>query len=448
MSHDDRTAAAAPRERPWARVLLLALTLATLVWFGQTLWQGLAHPNRNPTRTRIGDVALATEVGVRCGEHDQLTIRMIHSPDKAEWLQQGAEAFMRRCPNMQVELRALDDVSAIDALSHDSVRPTLWMPTDDVSVDLLPPLPGLERGPSLVRSPLVVLLWKDRLEALEQLRPEGFGHLDAWASLACALPPEHPGGSPGHAAAAERWTWIEWWTQVLAEPPRQPPTWPTPAQLEPWGHVDFMHPSPSRDVAGLAVLTLIAYGRLGRDDLPEDELVEAMASGHAELEPWLARCKASEEAPLLAEGRLGHHLQWFGPTGSDGAFLYERSAIEVLRQHEAWTSQLRVVTPATTMIADHPAVYLASADDPVGKAARQLVEFLQSPEPQAWAIADGFRPTSPDVDVRYARVESNPFIQLRRFGVALELEAGEPPALDRDLLIALRESWQNATGRE
>jgi hypothetical protein len=447
MSHDDSTGSGALRERPWAQVLLVSATLTALGALGWVLWQGLAHPNRNPTRTRIGDVALASDVGKSCGEHDQLTIRVIHSPDKSAWMQRGVEAFMRRCPNTQVELRPLDDVAAIDSLSYDAARPTLWVPSDGVAVDLLPPLAGLERGPSLLRSPLVVMLWSDRLEALEQLRPGGFERLDAWASLACALPPDEVEEPQARADMHPR-AWAEWWVQAFGAPPREPPSVPTREQLEQWGNVDFLHASPSHDVAGLATLALMAYGRLGHDELEDDELVEAIESGHAALEPWIARCEAGGVPPELSERRLADRLHWFGPTGPDGTFVYEHSAIEVLRRQEESSEGLRVVTPATTIVADHPAVYLVRAEEPAGEAARQLVEFLRGPEPQVWAIEAGFRPASPDVEIRHARTESNPFVELRRFGITLDLEVREAPALDLDLLVALREGWQDATGRE
>lgn len=439
-----------PRREPITKqVVALALTVAGFAGFGWSLWRGLAHPNRNPARTRIDNVALASEVGVSCGDHEHLAIHVVHSPDKGEWLQRGAEAFMSRCPNTQVVLEPLPDLEAVARLAHDARTPTLWMPTADVSVALLPERPYLERGPSLLRSPLVVLLWSDRLAALDHLVPAAFERPDVWSRLACALP-ETEAEVPLARAAMRPWTWWEWWKHALAEPPRLPPGEPTPAQLQQWDRVDFVHPSPTQSVTGLAALMLMAHGWLGDDAFEAGALEEELDAGAPRLELWLARCEAGQDEPLVSERRLAQQLHRFGTNGIDGVLVFERAALEVLGQLDESGDRadvLRVVTPATTIVADHPAVYLVSEDEPAGASARRLVEFLRSPALQASAIPLGFRPGDPSLDVRHAAVAKNPFVELRRFGVTADLDVRSPPPLDRERLTTLLETWQDASGR-
>ena len=97
---------------------------------------------------------------------------MVYSEDKREWIEHAAARFAKLCPNIQVKLRAMEDFSALSAMLDGELHPTIWAPTDELSLryfqyqaERQKRADGWQiiRRQELVRSPQVLLIWQDRL---------------------------------------------------------------------------------------------------------------------------------------------------------------------------------------------------------------------------------------------------------------------------------------------
>jgi hypothetical protein len=99
------------------RLLGLLGLLGVLGWLGYQTWQHLVHPNEQPSRAWIDDRSYSDpEFVARCGPEVELHVTIVHSPEKTEWIEHAAEAYMRRCVNTQISLIAREDLHALDEL--------------------------------------------------------------------------------------------------------------------------------------------------------------------------------------------------------------------------------------------------------------------------------------------------------------------------------------------
>jgi hypothetical protein len=419
-----------------------------------------------------------------CGPLDPrgaaILVEVVHSDDKKRWIEGAASEFMRRCPQIQLRLTALDDLDAADAILRGDRRPTLWAPLDELSLRYLADrwtarsdellLRADEQRP-LLNSPLVLLLWKDRLRALAMIRGEG-GDADRagpgfWVDVACPRVPLAPSGSPLSQAKLVPGGWREWYESRIpapAAPPPQagtrtgallttaPPEDPQAVALQAWGRVKFAAASPAHSTGGAAVLFLMASQYMSTtrpgDTAGFAAALERDADG---LHGWLRRCQAGLDGPEASRG-LAEMLLDIGPSGLDGVFTYEHLAVPVLQQMgDPGLPELRVLYPQPTLVANHPAVLLWP-DDPrqtaARDAARRWLDFLESDAVQRDAVPFGLRPAKLTGSVGGFDLINNPFRGLRRFGVETDPVLKELGRPDGRSFHALLELWQAATGRD
>ena len=440
----------------------LAYLSAALVFMGGValvLGERMLDPNVEPGHTRIGDVTMALPTfDERCGEAEHALVDVIHSEDKAGWLIDGTALFMQECPNVQVRLHAMSDHEAMRTIESSELVPALWAPSDSIFVDHLeerrPSLaPALTRGPSLLRSPLVVLLWEDRLAALDVLLPDLAGRASAWAELACAGV-SHVAESPVNELETERpIPWAEWWNDRFPVPERLPAQ-PSIETLERWGRVDVLHATPSRSSDGALALMLLAHAHAAAETGAEAVASQAGLDDALELRQeafasWLRRCEAHHDALLDTAEILTERMFQLDSQGLDGAITPEYLALGMLARagtHEE-LNRARVLYPRSTLVVDHPVAYFAVRDEQAQDGARRLVEFLRGTRTQRAAIRLGFRPGNPEVTILDGDLRPNPFLELRRFGTMPDLDVVEVPRVSRDRLRTLVETWEDVTGR-
>jgi hypothetical protein len=204
---------------------------------------------------------------------------------------------------------------------------------------------------------------------------------------------------------------------------------------------------------------------------------------------WLRRCEGARPDFEEPERVLTHRMLQRGSAGFDGVLTYEplaREAIEMFEPGVDATPEVRVVYPKRTFVSDHPVTYFspsceelaratldswqqagdyslasvlrlvadlafsgkcASRDIGESAAARRFTEFLRSDPMQRRAIELGYRPGQPDFDIGNARVEHNPFLELREHGVVLELGADLTMRPGFELTVEFQQLWADATGR-
>ena len=384
-------------------------------------------------------------------------VEMLYSDEKQAWIEQAAELFSRRCPNIQVRLTAMDDFAAAHAIVTGTVRPTVWAPTDEIVVTSLvdrwaavstDPLFAADEPLSLVRSPLVLLLWDDRLRVLAAIRERTGAQTGPWSQLCAGIRKDPPAPKIEYTAP-----------------------FPSLAEIAGWGHVKIGHSSPTRSAAGLEAIYLMAYDYLvapaarGDDDDASDGFSEgavrssaaseatfraALDAQQGELGRWMARCEGGLVSDPDSAALLTDTMFHVGGERYDGVATYEHLVFPILDRldgNDDVMDNVTVVYPRTTIVNKHPAMLLADGDEAAREAARKWLAFLRSAEMQRRAIEFGFRPADPEVKIRDHHVDANPFLRHRRYGIAFSGPLREPPRLDGARVNLLIELWRDATGR-
>jgi hypothetical protein len=396
------------RRRRWRYALLFTLVVLA-VWVAVALLveqsrranRGVAHPGFVDLRFASPSFTAACGPGERSP-----SLVVVTSPEKLAWIERGVERFVDRCPNTNVEILARGDVEVIAEIQAGALAPGLWLPSDEIFVDDLEArldldVPAFERRASLLRTPLVLMMWDDRARTLSKLWPEDSRVPGLVAELGC------PGGSEGF---------------------------------------DVRHPTPTRDPSGALVLLAEVSGYLAArgDPIDGDGLARALERFEPAIVDWLRRCNAGGQREFGDPPRtLAQRMIQRGPEGYDGVIVHEHLALEIL-EHEP---DVRLRYPPELIVANHPAVVFVGAERPV---AERLVDFLGDEAMQREAVTFGLRPGDRRITMREAAPgANNPFLRLRSFGVALELPAHEhaPPRPRPDSLRRLLELWSDATGR-
>lgn len=488
-------------------VAKLGLLLGGLLVLAHFFGQGGNFIRTEPPAATLADTHLGGNQGAAlCGTVSlgarPLPIEMVYSEDLRRWIEPAADRFARLCPNIQVRLTALPDIEAADAILAGKVQPTIWAATDDLSLryledrwsqrgDALPFVRAEQQ--ELVHSPLVLLMWQDRLRLLSAVLRNQSSAEGRWTRSLCAGIPREAelAGLPQESLLPGRWADFSESLLSVPKPPRgkagrqaratapirpvgDEPL-PSLSEVEQWGRVKIGHTSPTRDSAGLAALYLLAYDYLQPPQAlaaasppaspPPDGGASAVvpagpAGGAAEFESafdaqrialrrWLRRCEGGLDLPPRSARQLTASLFNVGPSLYDGVITYEHLALPYLDRvdaHAAALGRLVLLYPEPTLVARHPAVVFRGSAD-LRSAAERWLRFLLSKPMQEAAIDAGFRPVGTEVSLRSYESESNRFLSLRRYGVIVQPVLREAPRSRGRTAQALIELWGEVTGR-
>lgn len=447
--------------RVFLGLALLSLLAYFLAWGGN-----FARTVREQSQLADIQAHVAAQIE-RCGrpamDGRPIAIEMLYSEGMRPWIELAGERFSRQCPNLQVKLTAMEDFVAIDGLLAGRLHPTLFAPSDELSLSYLAhrwkrlgtQLPwNLSEKWELISSPLVWLIWEDRQRVLASITGQP-GEEGVWARTLCPLVPRNPDPPEPLLADLIPGTWADWYAARpvqatgghagKSEPAPADPSLPTMEAIAAWGRVKFGHSQPTRHAAGAATLVLLAQDPLHPAGL--DRLVPSEADS---LRRWLRRCEAGIEAPRPSAQALTDAMAHLGPSALDAVVTYEHLALPILMQIEASAGnlpKLAVIYPRPTLVARHPAVLLSAAPDQM-EAAKRWLAFLRSPVMQEEALAFGFRPAISERPLLDDAVEQNLFLRFRRYGVRPEphlVEAARPTGQGLEQLLGL---WAAATGRD
>lgn len=490
------------------KVLVLVGILAALVYFFRRGGNFIKTP---PGHSELVDTHNVTSEQIAlCGQPTKdarpIVVEMVYSDDMRAWIDVATDTFMHRCPNIQIKTRALPDIDAADAILSGQLKPSIWAPTDELSLRYLDSRFRQRKGTipfsltsktSLVESPLVLLIWQDRLRLLSAMLREERSPEGQWVRGPCALIPKEPDMSGLVIEAMVPGTWADWYGPLIAPLTAPQPVargkrkgaapvlipaarpigdvpLPSLEDVKQWGRVKIGHTRPTRDSAGVAALYLMAYdyvlppqerAALGAADAADpvpateakqqaDERVlrgfeEAYKAKKSKLGRWLRRCEAGLDAAPTNAPALTEAIFNAGPELYDGVVTYEHLVLPFLSRvdsHAAALRKLVIIYPEPTLLARYPAV-LFDVLPPQKEATDRWLRFLLSKEMQEKAIEAGFRPTSPEVTVRSYNVEGNQFLHLRRYGVLLQPNLKEAVRADGALVQDLLSLWGEVTGR-
>jgi Bacterial extracellular solute-binding protein len=488
------------------KVLCLAAVAVGIIYF---FFRGGDFTTLNPAPPELIDTRTSASDRIEiCGPPTNATravaIEMVYGDDMRPWIEAANDAFLHLCPDIQVKITAVPDIAAADAIFAGELKPVLWAPTDELSVRYLEhrwkqrkdALPfRADRSTSLVESPLVVLIWQDRLRLLSGLLHEDHSNEGLWVRAPCALISRDPDVTGVPVEAMVPGTWFDWYRPfvtplnvpppvgggrrraAVAAPPLQPISdepLPTLDEVKTWGRVKIGRARPTHDSAGAAALYLMAYdyalppterqalmprpangpppgtdARRGGDEQLMRAFEKAFAENKTSFGKWLRRCEAGQEAPTAATPDVTLDMFDVGPSLYDAVVTYEHLALPLLKRVDAHADVLRkliVLYPEPTLLARHPAV-MFEASAAQKEAARLWLRFLLSKDMQERAIDVGFRPVNPEVTIRGYNEDSNQFLRLRRYGVLIQPHFVEAPRAGGSQIQELLTLWGEVTGR-
>jgi len=308
-----------------------------------------------------------------------ITLNFTYSTEKSAWMQAVTDAFHSKgmSYNHKTIQVVLDERGSVDGQARilsGEINPVAWSPASflelnqlsadwqqhnngaDIIInngDLLPK--------SLVFSPLVFAVWKDRAQVLLNK----YGKID-WPAV--------------HSAV----TLKNGWSDIGGNPA--------------WQLVKFGQTRPDQSNSGLLTIALLAYAANNEQrDLTVDQLNTTQFKQYF---------KDIEDAVNAFGRSSGTFLQNVvieqGPAQYDIVTTYENLVLTlenqaINRQHQ----QLQLFYPNVNILSDHPFAILQArgVTNEQRMAARVFREFLLATEQQKVALSSGFRPTNPNVQV-------------------------------------------------
>ena len=364
----------------WLGKLLVMAIVAALGWGAWQLYE------------RRGDRG-ATLPPVRRAARDGRTTTVAVSPEKRRWLEWAAREFEKTDEGRgsDIAILPMPSMDAVDAIVSGDAAIAAWSPSSSAlkqELERHAQLAGrklIAREESLATSPMAFAIWSGRHDAIRT----------------------GPGAIPFGTAA-----------RALATP-------------QTWGWFKLAIADPARSHAGLMTLVLLAYEHHGKSSgLKNSDVVDAA---------FLEKLSAIKRgATLYADtAAIVRDMTANGPAAVDAAFLYESSAVEVLRSAQKRWGELQIVYPAVNIWSDHPYYVLHTpASDESREVAEAFLQFLTGDESQRQALARGFRPRSRPTPETLAE---GPFPLQPKGATGAAVELPSPDVL-RNLLAA----WQRA----
>ena len=357
--------------------------------------------------------AAAASTALRAVTH----IRFVYSAEKKTWLTEALVRFGREHPDIKVETVEKGSLDLVQVLLDQGERPTLISPADEVALnlltsdfrqkngsDLVAP-DGADKAVPLVLTPLVLVAWEDRAQVLAgNDRRLTFRHLhDAVGN---------PKGWPGVGGKAD------------------------------WGFVKLGHTNPTRSNSGLQALILMAYEFHNKRNGLEvkDILDEKFQAFVKTIEKGVAKFGDSS-------GTFMEEMVLYGPSKYDVVVTYENLAIQNIANAQGRWGNLRIFYPPQTMWSSHPVALLQGdwVTPEQRDAARKLIAFLRDKPEQQRALALGFRPANPEVQM-ISPDGTSPFKSAEAFGVRVDFgSVVEPPP--GPVIRNLMEMWSRQIGR-
>ncbi|MDI1475888.1 substrate-binding domain-containing protein [Polyangium sp. y55x31] len=506
------------RDEPRSKKTTLGLTLrdiaissGLLALFAAFFVRGGRFVPDIPKPSRLVDMKVVIEASSEtCGpappDEHPVIVEMLYSNDKQAWIDEAATRFAKICPRIQIKAMAAGGIEGADSILKGEVKPTIWSPADDLVLRYLDGRWRESRGRSpfditkqvsLARSPLVILIWEDRLEVLEAIREKNKSGEGLWVDAMCPGVPRDPQNLEEMALEdMVPGTWIDWYGSVVPTALPQEPApaprrvgkksarayiapFPTTDEMKRWGRAKFAHPSPTRSAEGLEALYLMAYdyalppnerptalkerikealgqppkeGVVVRGDLAEADFARAFQERRERFQRWLERCEAGAPPPSPSAPLLTDAIFDLGASRYDAVVTQEQLVFTILQHfdtHADVMAELRVVYPQPTLVNEHPVVIFDDGEITAEQrtAAEKWIGFLRGPEMQKLAVERGLRPVNPELKLRSVEDSENPFFKFRRYGVEIDAPLVEAPRLDSKFVTELVRAWRDATGR-
>lgn len=310
-----------------------------------------------------------------------IVVSVLYSTEKEAWLNEAIVEFERTRPiinghPVQVELEKMGSREIYLAVLDGSRQPDVVSPASMLQISILQDqssgvfgravvnMADTETCRPVVTTPLVLVAWKERADALWGARPPR----DLWKQL--------------QSSVVDPQGWAK-----LGQPD--------------WGYVKFGHTDPLRSNSGFMTILLMTYdyhdktNGLHAEDILSD----------ADYQDWFINFEKNISDFEYSTGPLMQKMVSYGPSTYDLVAVYEATAIEQAENAVGRYGELRVYYPPATVWSDHPFCILESdwVTDDKRAAAKLFIDYLTSQPSQELALLKyGFRPVDASIPLGQA----------------------------------------------
>lgn len=353
-----------------------------------------------------------------------VVVTVLYSTEKEAWLGEVISGFETSGANVnghpvKVELEKMGSWEINTAVLDGTRKPVIVSPASSLQIAAIQDASTAQFGESLVnpadtvscrpvvRTPLVLVAWKERADVL-------------WG--------QQPGSS----------LWPNIHNAVV-----NPQGWAAYNHPE-WGYVKFGHTNPLRSNSGFMTILLMTYGYHGRSG----GLTSADILTDSEFQKWFLEIEASIGQFEYSTGPLMQKMIVYGPSTFDFVAVYEATAIEQADNAVGRYGELRVYYPSPLLWSDHPFCILNAdwVEPDQTKAAQLLIEYLTSQPAQELAMfKHGFRPVDTTIQLDQP---GSPFDRYAANGFKTNLSSlPEVTIPTGNVLNTLRDFWSRNVTR-
>lgn len=353
-----------------------------------------------------------------------IVVNVLYSTEKEAWLNEVIADFESSGARVdghpiKIELEKMGSWEINAAVVDGTRKPVIVSPASTLQIAALQDSTSAQFGRSLVnpadtttcrsvvKTPLVLVAWKERADVL-------------W------------GQQPG----SRLWRNIH---DLLINPQG----WAALNQPE-WGYVKFGHTDPLKSNSGFMTILLMTYGYFGKNS----GLTSSDILTDSEYQKWFLENEAAIGQFEYSTGPLMQKMVSYGPSTLDFATVYEATAIEQAENAVGRYGELRVYYPPSLLWSDHPFCILDGdwVTPQQAEAAELFIDYLTSTPVQTTALMNhGFRPVDASIKLEQA---GSPFDRYAAYGFRVDLsalpEVEIPPG---NVLNTLREFWSRNVTR-
>jgi hypothetical protein len=349
-----------------------------------------------------------------------MVVSLLYSTEKDGWLKDAIAGFEATRPTLnghpiEISLKPMGSREIYLAVLDGTAKPDLISPASSLQISILQDLATRKAGVSPVNSancrsvlktPLVLVAWKERAEAL-------------W------------GASPGR----DVWNRLH---DILLDPKG----WENYGKD--WGYVKFGQTDPFKSNSGLMSILLMTYSYFNKTTgLTVNDVLN-----NADYQKWFQEIQGTVGQFGESTGTYMKDMVAYGPSMYDIIAVYEASVIEQAANAVGRYGELHVYYPPATVMSDHPFCVLNSewVTPEKSQAARLFVDYLTGHAAQDLALKKyGFRPVDPTIDLQQA---DSPFQRYAANGLQADLSQLALVEVPRgEVLDTLLNLWSRVTQR-
>ncbi len=410
-----------PRANRLFFFLYAVLSLAVLV--GALALPSL-RSNRPLAAAPLRDWLIDSVLPAMLPKPEPIIISVLYSTEKDAWLKEAVQNFeaanvMANNHPIQVKLESMGSREIYLAVLDGTRKPDIISPASMLQISILEDQSAAKFGSpivnmadkttcrSVVSTPLVLVAWKERADALWGDNPNS----QMWIKL--------------HDALVNPQGWAEY------------------AHSE-WGYIKFGHTDPLKSNSGFMTILLMTYNFFGKTNgLTSNDIL-----ANADYQKWFLEMENSISQFDVSTGPLMQKMVSYGPSMYDMVSVYEATAIEQASNAVGRYGELHIYYPPATVLSDHPFCILRAdwVTPEKTSASQAFVDYLVSKPVQENALMKyGFRPVDPSVPLDQP---GSPFVQFKQNGLTSDLSGLPTVALpEGSVLNTLQEFWSRSIKR-